>query len=75
MENLKYVGKKLKALRGGASRESVANDLNISFSALCAYENGERLPRDEIKLRIAEYYNEPVNKIFTAKLHITCKTK
>lgn len=64
MDNLKYVGKNLVNLRGNASREAVAKDLEISLSALCAYENGERLPRDEVKLKIAQYYNKPVEKIF-----------
>nr|DAZ75624.1 MAG TPA: repressor protein C2 [Caudoviricetes sp.] len=28
------------------------------------YENGERIPRDGIKLKIAEYYQKSVQEIF-----------
>lgn len=60
----KLIGKKLLKLRGGISREVVCKDLNISVSALQMYENGQRIPRDEIKVRLAEYYNTTVQEIF-----------
>lgn len=41
--------------------------LNISVSALSMYERGERIPRDNIKIRIASYYKKPINKIFLIK--------
>lgn len=58
------IGKKLKMLRGQKSQEVVAKDLNISISALSMYECGERIPRDEIKIKIANYYDTTVNDIF-----------
>lgn len=67
MENLKDVGKNLINLRGDMSKESVAKDLGISLSALCAYENGERMPRDEVKTKIAGYYGRPEEQIFLMK--------
>lgn len=60
----KQIGKKLMELRGQKSRDEVAIDLNISYSALQMYENGERVPRDEIKLKIAKYYKVSVQSIF-----------
>lgn len=60
------IGKKLQALRGNKSQECVARDLGISTSAMIKYENGERIPRDEIKLKIASYYGTTVQDIFFA---------
>ena len=58
------IGKKLKTLRGIQSPDSVAESLGISRSALFMYERGERVPRDEIKIRIAQFYNCSVEDIF-----------
>jgi len=57
-------GMKLKALRGDKSQEEVAADLGISKSALAMYERDERIPRDEVKVQIAKYYNETVGALF-----------
>jgi transcriptional regulator with XRE-family HTH domain len=58
------IGKRLIELRGKKQREEVANDLKISYSALTMYENGVRIPRDEIKIRIANYYKVSVQSLF-----------
>lgn len=58
------VGMRLKALRGGKSQKKVAHDLEITKSALSMYERDQRIPRDEIKIRIARYYNVSVESIF-----------
>ena len=55
---------RLTRLRGEKSRKQVAADLGISQSALAMYENGHRVPKDEIKVRIASYYGRPVGEIF-----------
>lgn len=55
---------KLTGLRGEKSREQVARDLGISVSAVAMYETGARIPRDEIKKRIADYYQVSVESIF-----------
>ena len=34
------------------------------MSALAMYEAGERVPRDEIKIKLAKIYNRSVNYIF-----------
>lgn len=62
--NRDAIAEKLIRLRGSKSREDVANSLGISVSALSMYENGERIPRDDIKIRIAKYYKRSVNYIF-----------
>jgi len=60
------VGTKLKALRAEKkkSQQQAADDLKITKSALAMYERGDRMPRDEIKVRIAEYYGESVQSLF-----------
>lgn len=60
-------GTRLKELRGSKSQESVANDLGISVSALGMYETEQRVPRDEIKIRLANYYGVSVQSLFFAQ--------
>ena len=64
--NAVLIGKKLAELRGKRSRETVANAVGISVSALSMYETGNRIPRDEVKMKLAEYYQTSVQKIFFA---------
>ena len=58
------IGKRLVELRGSRTQSEVAEALNISVSAYSMYENGQRIPRDPIKIRIANYYKKPIHKIF-----------
>lgn len=60
------IGKKLIGLRGEKTQEEVAKSIGISTSALSMYECGERIPRDNVKLRIAAYYKRPIHDIFFA---------
>jgi len=62
--NKELIAIRLKSLREDKNREDVAADLKISLSALQMYENGQRIPRDEIKIRIAKYYGLTVQEIF-----------
>lgn len=71
--NRKAIAKRLILLRGERSREEVAKACGISISALAMYEQGERIPRDDIKIKIASYYNRTVDFIFFAKIeHEKC---
>lgn len=63
MNRLK-IAETLISLRGEKSREEVANALNIAVSTLAMYELGQRVPRDEIKLKLADYYGVDVQSIF-----------
>lgn len=54
----------LKKLRGNIPREVVANAVGISISALGMYEQGRRIPRDKVKVRLSKFYGVPVEKIF-----------
>ena len=58
------MNEKLIALRGERSQEEVAKALGISISALSMYEQGNRIPRDEVKIRMAEYYGISIEALF-----------
>ena len=62
------IGNKLKALRSkkGISSEEFAKSVGVSTSAVGMYENGYRIPRDQIKIRIAEFYGVTVESLFFA---------
>ena len=62
--NRKAISEKLISLRGPKTQDEVAGVLGISKSALSMYECGERIPRDEIKIKIAKYYGVTVSEIF-----------
>lgn len=71
MLDAKEIGYRLRKLRGNTSREAVADAIGISMSAISMYENGERIPRDIIKVRLAEYYKKSVQEIFfDEKCHV-----
>ena len=65
--NKNAIANKLVKLRGNRSQEEVAKAVNISTSALSMYENGSRIPRDEIKIKLAKYYGKSVQYIFFNK--------
>lgn len=61
------IAQRLRELRGYRPRRVVAEDTGISESSLTAYELGLRIPRDEIKIKLAEYYHSTVESIFFTK--------
>lgn len=54
----------LKRLRGEKSRKEVAEAIGITERALKSYELGDRVPRDDVKQRIANYYGMSVTYLF-----------
>lgn len=63
MDSLK-IGNILRELRGERSIAEVADAVGITPSAVGNYEQGIRIPRDEIKKKIAEYFGKSVGEIF-----------
>lgn len=57
-------GEKLKNLRGNRSADEVAKAIGISRSAVGMYESEERIPRDDIKIKLANYFGTTVQAIF-----------
>ena len=58
------VAEKLIHARGGRTREVVADAVGISVSAVGMYETGARIPRDEIKVKLADYFGTSVQALF-----------
>ena len=54
----------LRELRGSLSQSEIAEKIGVTKSAWAMYERGERMPRDEVKIRIAKYFNKSVEEIF-----------
>lgn len=59
-------GEKLRELRGEKTQETIAQEVGVTKSAWAMYERNERVPRDEVKLRIANHFNKSVQEIFFA---------
>ena len=62
--NAVAIGKRLIHLRGAKTRQEVAAAIKISASALAMYELGNRIPRDEVKVALARYYNVSIQSLF-----------
>ena len=63
------IGKRLAGLRTerGMTETALAKELGISQSAVTMYESGRRIPRDDIKIRFAVFFGEPIEAIFYPK--------
>lgn len=61
---MKTKGAVLRELRGDESQDTIAAAVGVTKSAWSMYERGERVPRDEVKIRIARYFNKTVQEIF-----------
>lgn len=58
------IAERLIEARGEQTRETVAKAVGISLSAISMYECGSRIPRDEIKIKLADYYHKTVQDLF-----------
>lgn len=58
------IAERLIEARGQRTRETVAKAVGISLSAISMYECGARVPRDEIKVKLADYYHRSVQDLF-----------
>ena len=71
--NKELIAERLRNLRGKRDREDVAEMLGISVSALQMYETARRIPRDNIKVKLAKFYGVTVQEIFfDTKNHKKC---
>ena len=62
----KKIGQRIRALRADRSVAEVAKAINSSTSAISMYESGERIPRDEVKIKLARYFNVSIESLFFA---------
>lgn len=66
MAEATVIGERIKDLREkcGFSSEKFCDIVGISRSALSMYETGQRVPRDEIKLKIARCLGVSIETLF-----------
>ena len=57
-------GEKLRKLRGALSQQEISDRVGITKSSWAMYERNERVPRDEVKIKIARYFGKTVQEIF-----------
>lgn len=69
MEN-NYIADNLRFLRKrkGVTQTEVAKALGIPTTTYNAYETGQNVPRDEMKRKIAQYYDRSVQFIFFKRI-------
>lgn len=63
------IAEKLVKLRKkkNISQTEVAENLGITRAAVSQYESGQRIPSDEIKIKLANYYSVTVQELFFTK--------
>lgn len=64
MPDRKVIGERLKKLRGSRTLAEVAPIFGVSEVTVSLWERGERMPNDDRKVMIANYYKKSVNSIF-----------
>ena len=63
----------LRKLRGDRTQEEIAAILGITKSSWAMYERDERVPRDEVKIRIANFFGKTVQELcYTPIEHYKC---
>ena len=70
------IGNRIKGLRESQKETmlDLSRAIGTSESAIGMYESGQRVPRDEIKIRIAEHFTVPVESIFFPRTqHESCE--
>ena len=60
----KVIGNRLRELRGDKTQKEVADAVGVTAMAVCQYEAGLRLPSDQVKIALAEYFGRTVENIF-----------
>lgn len=58
------IGKRLRRLRGIMTRKQVQNATGISQGRLGNYEHGTRVPNDEAKVILSNYYGVSIQDLF-----------
>lgn len=57
---------RLRKLRGNKTQKFVAEKIGVKPSTYAMYEIGQRIPSDENKKKIADYFGKSVQYIFYA---------
>lgn len=62
----KEVGEKIREMRGSRNltQEELGNALGCTKMAISTYESGKRMPNDNMKIKIANYFGVSISSIF-----------
>lgn len=71
------IGNRLRSLREelGQSKKFVARATGCSYTSICSYEYGLRMPSDDVKIRLAQHFGKPVGEIFYADANHETRTE
>ena len=58
------LGERLRRLRGDMSQAELGAALGVTKQAILNYELGYRVPTDDLKIKIAEFFHLSVQEIF-----------
>ncbi|MBR1623047.1 MAG: helix-turn-helix transcriptional regulator [Pseudobutyrivibrio sp.] len=58
------VGRAIKEMRGNRSQQEIADALGCTKMAISQYENGQRMPNDDMKVSIANFFGVTVGSLF-----------
>ena len=61
------ISTRLTRLRGKKTQKEVAEGIGVAQSTYAMYESGQRIPSDEVKIKLAAYYKTTVQDIFFAE--------
>ena len=64
MKTRQEIGAELRRLRGDRSLRTVADAIGMAESSLNMYELGQRIPKDPVKFKLAQYYGVSVGSLF-----------
>lgn len=53
--------------RGLRTQKEIADSVGISQSTYAMYETGQRIPSDEVKIRLADFFGKTVQELFFAE--------
>jgi DNA-binding XRE family transcriptional regulator len=62
--NAQEIGANRRKLRGDRPQKEVAEAVGVSVMAISSYERGDRVPLDNIKIKLADYFGTTVQDIF-----------
>lgn len=62
--NAEQIGKRLRELRGDRTIKEVADSTGLGWSTVCMYELGKRIPEDDKKIILANYFGTSVQELF-----------
>ena len=65
--NRTLISMRLSKLRDKKTQKEVADAIGVAQSTYAMYESGQRIPSDEIKIKLAAYYRTTVQEIFFAQ--------